>query len=147
MRATTIVFPTDFSEHSHAALGHATALVRDTGAMLLIVHVHQPAERFADTGFVGYPVNDDEQDLNRMLSDVKPTESGVGFTHTLLTGNPAEEILRFAEERDADMIVLGTHGRTGLSRLLMGSVAEAVVRGAKCPVLTIKQPAGAEVGV
>jgi nucleotide-binding universal stress UspA family protein len=63
----------------------------------------------------------------------------------MLLGEPAEEIIRFAKEENVDMIVMGTHGRTGFSRLLMGSVTEQVVRGAPCPVLTIKQPKHAAV--
>jgi nucleotide-binding universal stress UspA family protein len=59
----------------------------------------------------------------------------------LLAGDPAEAIIRLAQTEDVDMIVMGTHGRRGLTRLLMGSVAEAVVRAAPCPVLTVKQPA------
>jgi nucleotide-binding universal stress UspA family protein len=58
-----------------------------------------------------------------------------------LAGDPADAIIRTVESDGADMIVMGTHGRRGISRLLMGSVAEAVVRRAPCPVLTVKQPA------
>jgi nucleotide-binding universal stress UspA family protein len=65
----------------------------------------------------------------------------VPYEHHLITGDPATAVVQLAEEENVDMIVMGTHGRTGLSRLLMGSVAEAVVRKANCPVLTFKQPA------
>jgi len=64
----------------------------------------------------------------------------VRFEHKLLVGDPASAIVEAAEEENVDLIVLGTHGRTGLTRLLMGSVAENVVRKAKCPVLTVKHP-------
>jgi len=65
------------------------------------------------------------------------------FEHHLLSGDPGSELVHFAERENIDLIVMGTHGRTGLTRLLMGSVAEAVVRRAPCPVLTLKQPASA----
>lgn len=73
-----------------------------------------------------------------MLHAVLPTDPNVPFEHRMLKGDPAEEIVRFADEAHCELIVMGTHGRTGFKRLLMGSVAEAVVRRAKCPVLTYK---------
>jgi nucleotide-binding universal stress UspA family protein len=75
-----------------------------------------------------------------MLHAVRPTDPSVPYEHRLLTGHPAEEIVRFADEADCELIVMGTHGRTGFKRLLMGSVAEAVVRRARCAVLTFKLP-------
>ena len=142
MQVKKILVPTDFSEQSEAALKHATALARDSGAMLLIVHVHEPLEVYADTGFSGYPVTDSDADAKRALNEVKPPDENVGYAHRLLNGSPANEIARLAEEEGVDMIVMGTHGRSGLTRLLMGSVAEATVRKALCPVLTVKQPSG-----
>jgi universal stress protein A len=76
-----------------------------------------------------------------MLEDVKPADTAVPFTHRLTMGDPAAEIVRIATDEQAEMIVLGTHGRTGLSRLLMGSVAEAIVRRAPCPVLIYRETA------
>ena len=63
------------------------------------------------------------------------------YEHHYLSGVPETEILAFADREKVDLIVIGSHGRTGITRVLLGSVAEAVVRGAKCPVLTVKQPA------
>ena len=80
----------------------------------------------------------DRQELKKMLKKVLPTDPKVGYKHRLVTGAPAEAIVDLAEAENAEMIVLATHGRTGLPRLIMGSVAEAVVRRAKCPVLTVK---------
>jgi nucleotide-binding universal stress UspA family protein len=74
-----------------------------------------------------------------MLEAVKPKDASVPFTHRLTMGDPAGEIVRIAEDEKADMIVLGTHGRTGVTRLLMGSVAEVVVRRAPCPVLVYRE--------
>jgi universal stress protein A len=138
MFAKTILFPTDFSETTDAGLKYATSFARDTGARLVIVHVHAPV---AYGGELGYVVPDtDETALRKQLEAVVPADPAIEHEHRLLHGDPASEIVRLAEEEHADLIVMGTHGRTGLMRLLMGSVAEAVVRRAPCPVLTIRQP-------
>ncbi len=140
MNANKILFPSDFSHTGDAALEMATALARDAGATLVIVHVeeHPMAYGGGDVYYgVAEPATDD---LRRMLEDIKPADPQVPYQHRLITGKPASAIARLAEDENIDMIVMGTHGRSGLSRLLMGSVAEAVVRRAKCPVLTYKQP-------
>jgi nucleotide-binding universal stress UspA family protein len=77
-------------------------------------------------------------ELVSLLEAVKPGDPNVAFEQRMLTGDPAGALVDFAKEEQIDLIVLGTHGRSGLSRLLMGSVAEAVVRRAECPVLTFK---------
>lgn len=141
MQAKTILYPTDFSEYSEAALEHAVSLARDMGAMVHIVHVKEPPGAFVDTGFGGYPIDVDEVELLNELEKVRPSDPKIGYTHKLLTGEPASEIVRYAKSQHVEMIVMGTHGRKGLTRMLMGSVAEEVVRKAPCPVLTIKQPA------
>lgn len=136
-----ILFPTDFSHSGDAALAYATSLARDMGATLLIVHVEEPPAAYGGGElYYGVPEPADDE-LRRMLSEVLPTDPAVPFEHRLVTGDPATAIVNLAEMEGADLIVMGTHGRTGLSRLLMGSVAELVVRRAQCPVLTIKQPA------
>jgi nucleotide-binding universal stress UspA family protein len=143
MNVKKIVFPTDFSSLSDAALAHATALARESQARLLIVHVQEPPLAYAG-GEMYYGVPEpDTAEITRMLEAVVPTSSDVPYEHHLLTGDPAEGIVRLAAEQNADLIVMGTHGRTGLRRLLMGSVAEAVVRKAPCPVLTFKATEGA----
>src|SRR5207248_3655533 len=77
----------------------------------------------------------------RRLAEVRPTEEGVPLEHKLvLSADTVPEIERVAEEEACDLIVMGTHGRTGLTRVLMGSVAEAVLRQAPCPVLTVRLP-------
>jgi len=76
-----------------------------------------------------------------MLEAVKPSDPTVAFTHRLTMGDPASEIVRIAVEEGAEMIGLGTHGRSGMTRMLMGSVAEAVVRRAPCPVLVYRAAA------
>jgi len=83
--------------------------------------------------------------LDHKLHQVAVPGSQVKVEHRLVEGFAAEAILQAAEESKADMIVMGTHGRTGFNRLLMGSVAEEVLRKAACPVLTVKAPATEEV--
>lgn len=140
MNAKTVVFPTDFSPASTAALEHAAALARASNGTLLIIHVEEPPMAYGGgEAYFGIP-EPDHVAAGKLLAGVVP-KSPVSFEHHLLVGNPAEEIVRFAEERKADLIVLGTHGRTGVWRVLMGSVAEGVVRRALCPVITYKQPA------
>lgn len=137
--AKTIVFPTDFSTASDAALEHAAVLAASTGAALLTVHVEEPPLAYGGGElYYGIPEPDSARILN-MLEDVKPKDPSVPFTHRLTMGDPAGEIVRIAEDEKAEMIVLGTHGRTGMTRLLMGSVAEAVVRRAPCPVLVYRE--------
>ena len=141
MNASKILFPSDFSHTGDSALEMATALARDAGATLVIVHVEEPPMAYGG-GDVYYGVAEPAtDDLLRMLKDIKPADPQVPYQHRLISGQPASAIARLAEDENIDMIVMGTHGRSGLSRLLMGSVAEAVVRHAKCPVLTYKQPA------
>lgn len=139
MKAKKIIFPTDFSRCGDAALRLATSLARDSGATLLIVHVEEPPIAYGG-GEMYYGVPDPaSEDLQRMLHEVVPTDPTVAFEHRLITGDPSTSIAKLADDEHADLIVMGTHGRTGLTRLLMGSVAEAVVRRAPCPVLTYKQ--------
>lgn len=140
MNAKKILFPTDFSHTGDAAMEMATSLARDSGAKLLIVHVEEPPVAYGG-GEMYYGIPDPAtEDLKKMLEEVKPSDPSVPYEHRLVTGDPPNAISRLAEEEEVDMIVLGTHGRTGFSRMLMGSVAEAVVRRANCPVLTYKQP-------
>lgn len=138
MNVPKILFPTDFSTLAQAALETATSLARDRGAKLLIVHVQEPSLAYASGEFYYGIEAPDRREQQRLLHEVVPSDPTVGYEHRLITGSPAEVIVDLAETEGVDMIVLATHGRTGLFRLLMGSVAEAIVRKAKCPVLTIK---------
>ncbi len=138
MKAKKILFATDFSEHSEEARQFATSLARDSGAMLLIVHA---VDYRPDRGLNGY-IEESEATTyaRRQLNETVPADPEVGYAQKLLNGVPGSEIVWCAEEEGVDLIVIGSHGRTGLMRMLLGSVAEAVVRRAKCPVLTVKQP-------
>lgn len=137
----TILFPTDFSHASDAALQHAEAIARQQQARLVILHVEEPPLAYGGGElYYGLPEPSSER-IMKMLEDVQPKDSSIAFVHKLTMGDPASEIVRIAEDEKADMIVLGTHGRTGMSRLLMGSVAEGVVRRSPCPVLVYRETA------
>ncbi len=143
MTERKILFPTDFSHTGDAALELATSLAREKGATLVIVHVEEPPAAYGGGEmYYGMP-EPATDDLQQMLKQVVPTAPDVPYEHRLITGDPASEIAGLAEKESMELIVMGTHGRTGLMRLLMGSVAEVVVRQASCPVLTYKQPAAA----
>lgn len=138
MSQKTILFPTDFSTASDAVLGHAEALAKSSGAKLLIVHVEEPPLAYGGGElYYGLPEPNTER-IRSMLDDVRPSDPSVPFEHRLTMGDPASEVVRIADEEKVEMIVLGTHGRTGLTRLLMGSVAELIVRRASCPVLVYR---------
>jgi nucleotide-binding universal stress UspA family protein len=140
MQAKKILFPTDFSHCSDAALPVATSLARDTGARLLIAHVEEPPMAYGG-GEMYYGMPDPAtEDLRAMLLKVVPTDPQVPYEHHLVVGDPAVAIADLAKSEGVDLIVMGTHGRTGLRRLLMGSVAEAIVRRATCPVFVLKEP-------
>jgi nucleotide-binding universal stress UspA family protein len=146
MKIRTILCPTDFSEFSRRALEHATALALRHGAELAVVHVYPFMMVMAtDAPYfpAGLPL--DPATRTRLLSDLE-TEAeparaaGLKPQLLLLEGDPAEEILRQARKAAADVVVMGTHGRRGLDRLMLGSVARRVVQRAGCAVLTIPRP-------
>jgi universal stress protein A len=138
MNTKKVVFPTDFSRTSKAALEFAESLVRDQNGKLYIVHVEEPPAAYGGGDlFYGIP-NPNLEDVKKLLLAVVPSDPKIAYEHHLVHGAPGDAIAQFAESVDADLIVIGTHGRTGLNRMLMGSVAESVVRHASCPVLSYK---------
>lgn len=136
----TIIHPTDFSESSGHAFVVACALARDHGARLVVLHVATPPVAFVGEGALPPEPEDYQDRLREQLRQVVPQDPSVVVEHQLLEGDVATEVLRLARERRCDLIVMGTHGRTGLRRVVMGSVAEQVMRKAPCPVLTVKTP-------
>lgn len=139
MNWKTILVPTDFSPSSDSALRLATSLARDGGARLLIVHVAEPRPAYTVAGiYASLPSGNEFEAENEQLRHVAPRDPEIKFERRFLVGSPADEIVKCAAAEGADMIVMGTHGRTGVVRLLLGSVAEAILRHAQCPVLTIK---------
>jgi nucleotide-binding universal stress UspA family protein len=136
-----ILYPTDFSERAEYAFQLACALARDYGARLLIAHVKTPPEVvFGEMGALPPEPVVLEETLKARLAEIRPADKNISHEHFFLVGQPAEEIVRLANDKHADIIVMGTHGRRGFGRFLMGSVAEQVVRKAACPVVTIKAP-------
>jgi universal stress protein A len=142
----TILFPTDFSRQAESAFDVACALAREGRARVVVLHVERPPlTTLGGTG--GVPPLPSEYDLERArehLYHIQAPEAGIAVEHRLEHGDPEAVILAVAEEIGADLIVMGTHGRTGLRRLLMGSVAEHIVRHAPCPVLTVRNPQAVE---
>lgn len=140
MNIQTILVPTDFSLPSQQAMSVATSLARERRAKIVVVHVMVPPPVYGE-GQLAYSFEDvGTEEARQELSKVVPCDATVPCDHKLMRGDPAAQILHAANEISADLIVMGTHGRTWLGHLLMGSVAEGVVRRATCPVLTVKQP-------
>jgi nucleotide-binding universal stress UspA family protein/quercetin dioxygenase-like cupin family protein len=136
-----ILHPTDFSENARYAFQSACALARDSHATLLVLHVMMPSV----SPVLGRPLPDpsrsaESQESVASLPWPQASDPRTKVEHRVAEGDAAEEILRLAESLHCDLIVMGTHGRTGLGRLLTGSVAEEVLRKASCPVLVVKTP-------
>jgi nucleotide-binding universal stress UspA family protein len=123
----------------------ATSLARDRSATLVIMHVEEPPRAYGGGEFYYGIEEPNREELQRMLDAVVPSDPAVACEHRLASGFPALAIVELAEKEQVELIVMSTHGRTGLTRLLMGSVAEEVVRKAKCPVLTVKSAVPAKV--
>src|SRR5262245_17395776 len=141
-----ILVPIDFSPPSDAALAYARSVAGRYGASLHLLHVAEDPYRAFYSAEVFVPeieglreeiLNDTEKRLNDRLrpSDV----TGLHATAESIIGTPAGSIVEYAAGRDVDLIVMGTHGRGGMAHLLLGSVAERVVRTAQCPVLTVRE--------
>jgi nucleotide-binding universal stress UspA family protein len=127
-----ILCPVDFSTHSQSANIYASLLAEACGAEILYLYADWPPNDDS-------PVATHRQDLaDRLENEVRPAVRGLNHRYEIRDGEPAREILHLAEEANVDLIVLGTHGRTGAMRLLYGSVCEKVLRGAHCPVMTVK---------
>ena len=131
-----ILVATDFSDDSGTALAWGEELARRFEAEIVLLHVEEPLDRTPGYALDGERHRVAEDELSRLVDRL--AERGFRARGLLRNGSPFEQIVQTANTEPADMIVLGTHGRTGLSHLLMGSVAERVVRSAHCPVLTVR---------
>lgn len=142
-----ILMPTDFSEHSQYALRYAVSFATQYQAKLYVLHVL--VSPHALVGYEAAPF----VSFERLFADMKRSaeqqmasfipedyKKEVEIETAFAQGSPFMEILKFAREKQVDLIVIATHGRTGLKHALFGSVAEKVVRKAPCPVLTIRHP-------
>ncbi|MDP6700618.1 MAG: universal stress protein [Candidatus Latescibacteria bacterium] len=140
-----ILIPTDLSEYARYALPYAVELARTNGAEIHLVHVLDttwlaPAAAAEFPGQLSVAIDNSEElaaeTLREMGADIKEVP-----VHTkTLVGAPHVEIVRYARQQETDLVVVSTHGRTGLSHALIGSVAEKIVQMAPCPVLTVKHP-------
>lgn len=138
MNVKRILCPFDFSPSSETALALASSLARDNNAELHLVHVYDEPFAYTDESS-DVPPADLKVEQERW-EQTQPTVPGIFCRREFLVGPPVGTLLDYASSHNVDLIVMGTHGRTGVTRLLMGSVAEAVLRRADCPVLTVKQP-------
>lgn len=137
-----ILVPTDFSETSAEAVHYGVELARDRRAGLILLHVGEAATEIATEFPLGLDASLVDAARERLLKILTPADQlAIHPELVTCTGSPAEEIVRCAAEREVDLIVMGTHGRGGVSHLLLGSVAEKVIRTAPCPVLVIRQAA------
>jgi nucleotide-binding universal stress UspA family protein len=142
-----ILVPTDFSKFSQQALMYGVALAEKFGAEICLLHVVQDLAVFIpDMVTVAPPI---VPSLEQMTAAVQAAFDRIvrennlerfSFRREVCQGTPFLEIIRFAKENDIDLIVMGTHGHSGLIHVLMGSVTEKVVRKAPCPVLTVRHP-------
>jgi nucleotide-binding universal stress UspA family protein len=148
LQLRTILIPTDFSGCANYALPYAAAIARATNATIICVHVVEPIA--PAVGYTGLAEPLPIADISEQLEDSAERElpklaecdecAGLKVEEVMVHGDAAAEIVRVAEEREVDLIVISSHGRTGLGRILFGSTAEAVVRHASCPVLVVKPP-------
>jgi nucleotide-binding universal stress UspA family protein len=144
-RLRRILYPTDFSRASNAAFARAIAMAKADRAQLMLVHVLAPPMPIAGEGYIPPNVYEDLEASARRYGEKrlaalqdKARKAGVKSSTLLLEGAAHEQIVRAAKSKKADLIVIGTHGRTGLAKLFLGSVASRVVTTAPCPVLTVR---------
>jgi nucleotide-binding universal stress UspA family protein len=148
MKIRSILLPTDFSECANYALSYTTSLARQFKASIICVHVVEVV--VPTVGYTGISEPLPIADISEQLEDSATRElpkiaefeecAGLEVEEVIVHGDAAAEIVRVAKEHDVDLIVISSHGRTGLGRILFGSTAEAVVRHASCPVLVVKPP-------
>jgi len=140
----SILVPIDFSVHSKNALKYAVLMARQFGASIHLVYVVEPTIYPADLGFGQVVLPGVEEELREKggaeLQALIGKEIGttVRASWNVRTGNPHQEILREAEEKRVDLIVVATHGHSGVEHMLFGSTADRIVRHARCPVLTVR---------
>lgn len=132
-----VLYPTDFSSYSNQAYFHAVAQAEIHNASLTIIYVYSPGAVESANG-----KETDRQYWREQLESIRPTNPDIAVNHVFVEGDPATEVIRYARDAGIDLIVMGTHGRTGLERMLMGSVAEKVLRDGPCSTLVVKLPKG-----
>ena len=141
LHISCILHPTDFSDLSKNAFRVACSLARDHRARLVVLHVISDLAAKEVVWDIIEPLQKYHDRLEQKLHEFATPDPQIPLEFRLEQGNPTRQIVQVARELPADMIVMGSHGRTGINRLLLGSVAEDVQRKAPCGVLTIKFPA------
>lgn len=149
-KISSILVPVDFSESARAALEQAVYFAERFDARLEVLHVWEVPAYVRPDLVVWMEGSDEhrkpmadvaearaEEEMDSLLRELPP-EARRRITERLVGGDPVDVILRLSRDEPFDLVVMGTHGRTGLSHLLLGSVAERVVRGSGCPVLTVR---------
>jgi nucleotide-binding universal stress UspA family protein len=145
MAAQRFLVPLDFSESANQALDYAITLAGKLGARLTLLHVMQSLPLGGVDMGVTIPLaylQDLEAEIRRSMESCleRVTAAGLEGDMVIVHGVPFHEIIEAAKTHQVDLIVMGTHGRTGFHHVLLGSVAEKVVRLAPCPVLVVRQP-------
>ena len=141
LKLKNILVPTDFSKISHKALEYAVPIAKQFGARITMLHVIEPLPYPVDLTYVplgeGFPIQPIEEDLNALAKRMVEPQL---LKEVLVRVGPAyEEITNVARDCEADLIVITTHGRTGIRHVVMGSTAERVVRHSPCPVLVVRK--------
>lgn len=145
-RFEKILLAIDFSDYSEVACEYALTLAKSFNSSLLVLHViNEPVDL---RGFYVPHISFEQLEQEIETGAVKMLETFcnenlkefTAFTTAVVTGVPYEEIIRVAAEQESSLIIIGTHGRTGLDHLIFGSTAERVVRSAPCPVMTVRLP-------
>lgn len=136
----TILHPTDFSECSEHAFQLACELAHQSHAKLIVLHAHPPMmTAVGEVPPIAVEVEDEAESIRR-LGKNQPVHPDVLVEHCMKTGPAVEVILEAARQYQVELIVIGTHGRKGINRIFLGSVAEHVIRRSPCPVLTASPP-------
>jgi universal stress protein A len=143
MKIKRILCPVDFSEHSVRAFEYADFLARSHGAKLLLLHVFEHLQGYDHYLILALTPQEIREKMEKAAKDqlksfMNEVESHTEVEAEVREGKAFVEIVRKAKEEDVDLIVMGSHGRSGLQHLLIGSVAEKVTRKARCPVLIVK---------
>ncbi len=150
IRMKNILVPTDFSDFSRLALDYAITIAQTFKASIILIHVTPEKELdsirqispYLEPGRIEELLKGRESEDRKQLDEFIPPEKKEGIETEAIhrVGTPFLEIIKVAKEKEVDLIVMATHGRSGLSHILFGSVAEKVVRKSTCPVLSIRPP-------
>ncbi len=142
-----ILFPTDFSEHSKHAFSYALSFAKEYGARLYMLHVVEDVQYLANAYMFDVPIMPSFADMEQSrlkemqeFIDREAADSSISIEKMIKHGRPFIEIIQTARDENVDLIVIATHGRSGLEHVFFGSTAEKVVRKAPCPVLSIRMP-------